>query len=92
MRNKLSLFIVLLILINMITLSTMNIPSHTDKQQETNIEYTEHGYFVYDVWFPLFENNMARSRGLLTLNNGSNCVFPTSICRIKDRWSELLYA
>jgi len=99
MCNKLSLFIVLLILINMIALSTMHVPQRGDVNKDAIIEHTIHdgkcGYFVYDIWFPLFETVTARPRGQQTLNQETHCtyqIFQESICRIKDRWSELLYA
>jgi len=98
MRNRISLFIVLLILINMITLSTMHVPKRGDIQEEAKVEYTvndgKYGYFVYGIWFPLFENGVVRSRGQLSFSSESRCtymMFPDTICRIKDRWSELLF-
>lgn len=95
MYRKVSLFIILLILINMITLSTMHIPKRGDKKEagvEYNINDGKYGYFVCGIWFPLFESGAARPRTFNHEVHSEFQAFPETICRIKDRWSELLFA
>jgi len=90
-RRKISLTIIisiiLLIVINIVSLSTVHIPIGDDSRQvavEYSTEKGEYGYTLNETWYSLgnikFEHPLKKQH------------FFRSCDRIKDRWPELLFA
>lgn len=86
-RKKLSLFIILLVVINIISLTAIHIPLG-DGPDTIIITYdvnkNEYGYYVNNTWVKVFDSEMDHPH--------NHQQFFRRYARIKDRWSELLYA